>query len=125
MLTFRVLQSDDSTILNLVQLYITVNEVTVTNPFTSVEAAAMGQLLYGLRVEQWKELVSPVVFSSILTQHLSQLDCSVNNTTALNLASKLPLINYELARMHAEDMSQCEDSGLMVRVSYKSKKYYL
>ena len=85
----------------------------------------MGQLLCGLTDEQWEELVFPVVFSSILTQHLSQLDCSVNNTTALHLASKLSLIKYEPARMHVEDVSQCEDSGLKVRVNYKSKKYYL
>ena len=55
MLTFRVLQSDDSTILNLVQLCITANDVTATNPFTSVEASAMGQLLCGLRDEKWKD----------------------------------------------------------------------
>ncbi|CAN0542111.1 unnamed protein product [Ectocarpus sp. 8 AP-2014] len=85
----RILQSDDSTVLNLVQLYITVNDVTAINSFTSVEAAAMGQLLCGLRDEQWKDLMTPGVFSSILTQHLSQLDCSVNNTTALHLASML------------------------------------
>ena len=31
-----------STVLNLVQHYITVNDVTATNPFTSMETAAMG-----------------------------------------------------------------------------------
>ena len=50
MFPFRVLQSD-STVLNLVQLYINANDVTATNPFTSVEAAAMGQLLCGMRGE--------------------------------------------------------------------------
>jgi hypothetical protein len=52
MLISRVLQSDDSTILNLVQFYITDNDVTATNPSTSVEAAAMDQLLCVLRDEQ-------------------------------------------------------------------------
>jgi len=84
-----LLQSDDPVVLNLVQLYITLNDVTVTNPFTAVEAAALGQLLCGLRDEQWKDLITPAVFSSILTGHLSQLDCSVNNTTALHLTSML------------------------------------
>ena len=36
-------------------------------------------------------MVTPVVFSSILTQHLSQLDCAgaVSNATALHLSSML------------------------------------
>jgi hypothetical protein len=84
-----VLQSDDSTLLNLVQLYITVNDITAINPFTSVEAITMDQLLCGLRDKQWKELVTPVIFSSILTQRLYQLDCFVNNTMALHLSLKL------------------------------------
>jgi len=87
----RELSFAHSDVLDLVQRYITVNDVTATNPFSSVEAAAMGQLLCGLTDEQWKELVTPAVFASILTQHLSQLNCEgmISNTTALHLASML------------------------------------
>ena len=76
-------------VLNLVQLYITINEVTPSHPFSAVEAASLGQLLCGLRDQQWEDLVTEDVFPSILTGHLSQLDCSVNNTTALHLSSVL------------------------------------
>ena len=54
-----LLQSDDPVVLNLVQLYITLNDVTVTNLFTAVEATALGQLLCGLRDGQWKETEVP------------------------------------------------------------------
>merc|ERR1712098_388253 len=81
--------SSDPMVLNLVQLYITLNEVTVLRPFTAVEAASLGQLLCGLRDEQWKDLITEDVFASILTGHLSLVECSVNNTTALHLASML------------------------------------
>jgi len=84
-----LLQSDDPVVLNLVQLYITLNEVTVANPFTAVEAASLGQLLCGLREQQWQDLVTEDVFASILTGHLSQLDCVVSNTTAAHLSSML------------------------------------
>ena len=76
-------------VLNLVQLYITINEVTPSHPFSAVEAASLGQLLCGLRDQQWQDLVTEDVFASILTGHLSQLDCSVNNTTAVHLSSLL------------------------------------
>lgn len=85
----RNIYSNDAAVLNLVQRYITANDVSASNPFTSVEAAAMGQLLCGLNDEQWKELVTPTVFYSILTQHLAQLDCLVSNSTALHLASMM------------------------------------
>jgi len=84
-----LLDSSDPMVLNLVQLYITLNEVTVLRPFTAVEAASLGQLLCGLRDEQWKDLITEDVFASILTGHLSLVECSVNNTTALHLASML------------------------------------
>merc|ERR1712240_272691 len=61
-----LLDSADPMVLNLVQLYITLNEVTVLRPFTAVEAASLGQLLCGLRDEQWKDLITEDVFSSIL-----------------------------------------------------------
>merc|ERR1719186_1024986 len=85
----RILQSSDSAVLNLTQLFITVNLITPSNPFTSTQAASPGQLLCGLRDEQWKDLVTPDVFSSILTEHLSQLDCFVSNNTSIHLASLL------------------------------------
>jgi len=84
-----LLDSSDPMVLNLVQLYITLNEVTVSRPFTAVEAASLGQLLCGLRDEQWKDLITEDVFASILTGHLSLVECSVNNTTAMHLASML------------------------------------
>jgi len=84
-----LLDSADPMVLNLVQLYITLNEVTVLRPFTAVEAASLGQLLCGLRDEQWKDLITEDVFASILTGHLSLVECSVNNTTAMHLASML------------------------------------
>jgi len=85
----RSLQSSDSPVLNLVQLFITLNIITPSKPFTSTEAASLGQLLCGLREEQWRDLVTPDVFSSILTEHLSQLECSVSTNTSLHLASLL------------------------------------
>merc|ERR1719470_110066 len=100
----RSLEYDDATVLNLVQRYITVNDVTATSPFTSVEAAAMGQLLCGLKDEQWKELITPAVFSSILTQHLSQLDCSVSNTTALHLATMLTTLYGSIDTWTSSDL---------------------
>merc|ERR1712240_569369 len=80
-----LLDSSDPMVLNLVQLYITLNEVTVSRPFTAVAAASLGQLLCGLRDEQWKDLITEDVFASILTGHLSLVECSVNNTTAMHL----------------------------------------
>jgi len=84
-----LLLSSDPVVLNLVQLYITLNDVTPSHPFSAVEAASLGQLLCGLRDQQWQDLVTEDVFASILTGHLSQLDCSVNNTTAAHLSSML------------------------------------
>jgi len=84
-----LLESSDPMVLNLVQLYITLNQVTNSTPFTAVEAASLGQLLCGLRDEQWEQLITKDVFVSILTGQLSKLECRVNNTTALHLASML------------------------------------
>merc|ERR1711942_146775 len=83
------LESYDHMVLNLMQLYITVNEITNSTPFTAVEAASLGQLLCGLRDEQWKQLITEEVFASILTGHLSQLECKLSNTSALHLASMM------------------------------------
>merc|ERR1712083_1086674 len=67
----------------------TLNQVTNSTPFTAVDAASLGQLLCGLRDEQWEQLITKDVFVSILTGHLSRLECRVNNTTAQHLASML------------------------------------
>merc|ERR1719233_2251217 len=53
-----LLESSDPMVLNLMQLYITLNQVTVSTPFTAVEAASLGQLLCGLRDEQWEQLIT-------------------------------------------------------------------
>ena len=87
--TFSQLESYDHMVLNLMQLYITVNEITNSTPFTAVEAASLGQLLCGLRDEQWKQLITEEVFTSILTSHLSQLECKLSNTSALHLSYML------------------------------------
>merc|ERR1719427_1838288 len=84
-----LLESSESMVLNLMQLYITMNGISVSKPFTAVEAASLGQLLCGLRDEQWKQLITKDVFTSILTGHLSKLECRVNNTTAQHLAYML------------------------------------
>jgi len=84
-----LLESSESMVLNLMQLYITMNGISITKPFTAVEAASLGQLLCGLRDEQWKQLITKDVFTSILTGHLSKLECRVNNTTAQHLAYML------------------------------------
>jgi len=84
-----LLESSDSMVLNLMQLYISINRVTISTPFTTVEAASLGQLLCGLRDKQWEQLITEDVFASILTGHLSKLECRVNNTTAQHLAYML------------------------------------
>merc|ERR1719427_1705758 len=61
-----LLESSESMVLNLMQLYITMNGITISKPFTAVEAASLGQLLCGLRDEQWKQLITKDVFTSIL-----------------------------------------------------------
>jgi len=81
-----LLESSESMVLNLMQLYITENVITISTPFTAVEAASLGQLLCGLRDKQWEQLITEDVFASILTGHLSKLQCRVNNTTAQHLA---------------------------------------
>merc|ERR1719427_54010 len=84
-----LLESSESMVLNLMQLYITMNGISINKPFTAVEAASLGQLLCGLRDEQWKQLITKDVFTSILTGHLSKLECRGNNTTAQHLAYML------------------------------------
>jgi len=84
-----LLESSDPMVLNLVQLYISLNDVSISTPFTTIEAASLGQLLCGLRDVQWEQLITKDVFVSILTGHLSKLECRVNNTTSLHLASML------------------------------------
>merc|ERR1719370_1523034 len=58
-----LLESADSMVLNLMQLYITENRITISTPFTTVEAASLGQLLCGLRDKQWEELITEDVFA--------------------------------------------------------------
>ena len=59
----------------------------VTNPLaTSVEAAAMGQLLSGVKNEQWQEIAIPVIFWSILTRHRqTRLPCEQHHSPAPGL----------------------------------------
>merc|ERR1711970_866299 len=87
-----LLESSESMVLNLMQLYITENVITISTPFTTVEVASLGQLLCGLRDKQWEELITEDVFASILTRHLSMLECRVNNITAQHLAYMLTLL---------------------------------
>eukprot|EP00092_Neocalanus_flemingeri_P041336 GFUD01045010.1.p1 GENE.GFUD01045010.1~~GFUD01045010.1.p1 ORF type:complete len:1669 (+),score=312.22 GFUD01045010.1:50-5056(+) len=101
---FRTLSSDDPAILNLVQLFITLNNVSPTNPFTSTEAASLGQLLCGLREDQWRDLITPSVFSSILTEHLALLDCSVSATTSVHLATMLTTLYGSTANWTSSDL---------------------
>eukprot|EP00092_Neocalanus_flemingeri_P002648 GFUD01002836.1.p1 GENE.GFUD01002836.1~~GFUD01002836.1.p1 ORF type:complete len:1672 (-),score=322.02 GFUD01002836.1:132-4439(-) len=101
---FRTLSSDDPAILNLVQLFITLNNVSPSNPFTSTEAASLGQLLCGLREDQWRDLITPSVFSSILTEHLALLDCSVSATTSVHLSTMLTTLYGSTANWTSSDL---------------------
>eukprot|EP00092_Neocalanus_flemingeri_P017774 GFUD01019231.1.p1 GENE.GFUD01019231.1~~GFUD01019231.1.p1 ORF type:complete len:1097 (-),score=213.54 GFUD01019231.1:132-3056(-) len=101
---FRTLSSDDPAILNLIQLFITLNNISPSNPFTSTEAASLGQLLCGLREDQWRDLITPSVFSSILTEHLALLDCSVSATTSVHLATMLTTLYGSTANWTSSDL---------------------
>merc|ERR1719315_433669 len=85
----ELLQSTDPNVLSLVQIFISKNLITPDNPFTSTEAAALGQLLCGLKEDQWRDLITPEVFASILTEHLSKLDCHITSRTSQLLSSRL------------------------------------
>ena len=65
-------------------------EVTLSwGPLTSHQVASLGQLLCGLTTPQWTSLVTPQVFQSTLTDHLSRLDCSVHEDVRSHLAALL------------------------------------
>jgi len=83
----RAFSEDDPTV--LVQEYIVANNVSASNPFTSVEAASLGNLLCGLSDDQWSQLISFDTFSSILTERLAFLDCQVSESTASFLSDML------------------------------------
>jgi len=85
----ELLQSTDPNVLSLVQIFISKNLISPGNPFTSTEAAALGQLLCGLQEEQWRDFITPKVFASILTEHLSKLDCRVTPSISQLLSSRL------------------------------------
>merc|ERR1712083_785698 len=82
----------------------TLNQVTNSTPFTAVDAASLGQLLCGLRDEQWEQLITKDVFVSILTGHLSRLECRVNNTTAQHLASMLTWLYGPMGTWTSSDL---------------------
>lgn len=74
---------------DLIQRYIATNELSSTDPLTKTAAASLGQLLCGMTSEQWKTLISEDVFSVLVTNYLSKVQCQVDEDTAEYLASLL------------------------------------
>ena len=80
---------DDCPVDELMQKYISVNDISPEAPLTRTEAGSLRQILCGLTDEQWISQISKDNFPALITEYFSKIQCSVSNTTANHLVSLL------------------------------------
>jgi len=73
----------------LMQKYISVNDITKEAPLTRSEAGSLGQILCGLSEEQWISQITEDNFPALITDYLAHIQCAVSNVTADHLANLL------------------------------------
>jgi len=83
------LLEDDCPVDELMQKYISVNDISPEAPLTRTEAGSLRQILCGLTDEQWISQISKDNFPALITEYFSKIQCSVSNTTANHLVSLL------------------------------------
>ena len=80
---------DDCPVDELMQKYISVNDISPEAPLTRTEAGSLRQILCGLTDEQWISQISKDNFPALITEYFSKIQCSGSNTTANHLVSLL------------------------------------